>query len=85
MGKCDECFHAGNMIQGCQNGFQSGGTMEHLGDSLLIVSALKPFLFSFCFHFFFLLRKTVCVGGMSPEHLLSSFSPALWSLFYTTE
>ena len=27
------------------------------GDSLLIVSALKVFLFSFCFPFFFLLRK----------------------------
>ena len=36
--------------------------------SILIVSALKLFLFSLWFLFFFLLRKNVCVwGGMTPS------------------
>ena len=36
-----------------------------LGDSFLIVSVLKPFLFSLCLPFFFLLRKNV--GGKGGE------------------
>ena len=44
-----------------------------LGDSLLIDSVLKPFLFSLCLPFFFLLRKNV--GGHGPP--APQVSPAL--------
>ena len=37
-----------------------------LGDRLLVVSALKPFLFSRCLPFFFLLLKKVGVHGPPP-------------------
>ena len=39
-----------------------------LGESLLIASVLKPFLFFFCFPFFCLLRKKTGRGTCPPAH-----------------
>ena len=59
--------------QGRRMDLKVGG---NVGDSLLIVSALKPVLFFLCLPFFFLLRKKVVEP--CPPHPGTPVSPALF-------